>query len=126
MPLLKNFELELWDESDDELNLHFSITRGPSYGLKSFRECEVRLRQFTKDQDQRILCAWSRFLRAQARLDSTWTWGKSEETRIYKTVAEDYRPTAILGAAALVNNTEFLEAQRLARLNSGSPPVLNL
>lgn len=124
MPRLRNFELYLWDESPDKLNLDFSITRGPSQDLESFRECRVRLNDFTKDQDQRILCAWSRFLRAQARLVSTVTGVKSE-SRVYKTFAEDYSPRAILGAAALVNNSDFLEAQRLARINLGLPTVFN-
>lgn len=134
MPLLRIFELDIWGETEDSLQVTLSsISRTLPQHLGSSGECEVTLAGFTKDQEQRILCASAPFLRAKVRLvseelhphdskaegsDDDFFYNRLDE-RVYKTFPEDRSPSTLFGAAALVNNAEFLEAQRLARTKSG-------
>lgn len=136
MPLLRAFVIDISGEAEDGLTYtFFTILRTLPQNLGSSGECTVELTGFTKDQEHRILCAWAPFIKAKVRLvDEEFCLGDSDEEgsdddlplnrldrRVYETFTEDHNPGTLFGAAALVNNAEFLEAQRLARTKSGIP-----
>lgn len=126
MPLLRTFELDIWGEAEDSPTItFFSISRTLPQNLGSSGECTVELTGFTKDQEHRILCAWAPFMRAKVRLVSEELCPRDSDDeesdddvsfndidrRVYKTFPEDRSPSTLFGAAALVNNASFLEAQ---------------
>lgn len=120
MPLLRNFEVEVWD--DEDVTMASFTTTAPPQNLPRSGECTVKLEMLTTAQEQRILCAWTAFLgAAEPRLvtDST----ELPVITTYKTIPQDCSLSTSFGGGALVHRSKLLEAQRIARANSGVQSV---
>lgn len=124
MPLLKKFEVSIWDDVGHAYR-YFEISRAfaPGQDRESPGDCRVRLKWFTKVEEQEILSAWLHFLRAKARLirrelpsvrsddedSGDDTSLKAASLSVYDTFPVDYRRNPFSGAA-LWNSTVFREA----------------
>lgn len=138
MPALQEFRVSMYDASEDTPPpLLFYVKRELPGNLKILGSCLLKLLGFDPVQEQEILHAWGPFIKAEARFvseeDVAFNWDdegfkgepfvEPSHGRVYKTFPEEYKLSHTFGAAALVHNAKFLEAQRLARADSGLPSV---
>ncbi|KAI7782598.1 hypothetical protein LA080_013086 [Diaporthe eres] len=130
MTALKKLRVSVFDDSQGYKSTSvFYIKREPPQNLERSWPCRVKLSGFSKVQEQWILEAWIPFMKKKTQfvsegsshLDSDEEDSDDDSSvelptkRIYRTLPSDYSPSTTFGAGALVNNTSFLEAQRLAR-----------
>ncbi|KAK7697204.1 hypothetical protein SLS64_013809 [Diaporthe eres] len=143
MTALKKLRVSIFDDSQGYKSTSvFYIKREPPRNLERSWPCRVKLSGFSRVQEQWILEAWIPFMKKKAQfvsegrshLDSDEEDSDDEDSdddssvelptkRIYRTFPADYSPSTTFGAGALVNNTSFLEAQRLARFKSSIQSV---
>lgn len=145
MTALKKLRVSIFDDSQGYKSTSvFYIKREPPRSLERSWPCRVKLSGFSRVQEQWILEAWIPFMKKKAQFvsegsshldsDEDSDYEDSDDDspvelptkRIYRTFPADYSPSTTFGAGALVNNTSFLEAQRLARTKSGIQSVPNI
>lgn len=67
MPVLECFDVATTDSSRDDYGTFFRLDREVLEIAEEHRKCCVRFSRFDDDEEQRILAAWTPFMRAEAR-----------------------------------------------------------